>query len=183
MYWSPRIGFNWDPAGDNKNQFRGTVGVFTGPTPGILIGNAYANTGLGLVTLNCSGALNAGLRHRHHAAPEVVQGSGGAGRRAGGYGGRQRQRPELQEPAELHDSLGFDRQLPNDFIFTFEGLYRKAINGILVRDLNLKGPTARGRSAVSRSQRSHPLRRYHHRNRRRHERQSARRSQRSARRR
>ena len=34
VYWSPRVGFNWDPTGDNKNQFRGAIGVFTSPTPG-----------------------------------------------------------------------------------------------------------------------------------------------------
>src|SRR4029434_683217 len=48
--------------------------------------------------------------------------------------------PNFKNPQNFTSSLGFDRQLPYDFIFTFEGLYRKSINGILVRDLNVRGP-------------------------------------------
>ena len=53
---SPRIGVNWDPTGTRSTQIRGAVGMFTGVTPLIMLGNAYANTGLGLVTLNCRNA-------------------------------------------------------------------------------------------------------------------------------
>src|SRR3989442_110817 len=53
---SPRLGFNFDATGDNRNQIRGSVGIYTGPPPYILLGNAYANTGLGLVRLSCTGA-------------------------------------------------------------------------------------------------------------------------------
>ena len=56
VLWSPRIGFNWDVTGDQQNQLRGNVGIFTGPPPFILVANAYQNTGLGLVTLACTGA-------------------------------------------------------------------------------------------------------------------------------
>jgi hypothetical protein len=49
VLWSPRIGFNYDLTGDQTNQVRGSVGIYTGPPPYILLGNAYANTGLGLV--------------------------------------------------------------------------------------------------------------------------------------
>src|SRR3989475_12709139 len=51
---SPRLGFNFDATGDNRNQIRGSVGIYTGPPPYILLGNAYANTGLGLVRLSCT---------------------------------------------------------------------------------------------------------------------------------
>src|SRR5205807_2112103 len=37
-------------------------------------------------------------------------------------------------------SAGFDRQLPYNTVLTVEGLYRKAINGVLIRDANIKGP-------------------------------------------
>ncbi len=36
---SPRLGFNWDVAGDNKTQLRGGTGVFTGKLPFVWIGN------------------------------------------------------------------------------------------------------------------------------------------------
>ena len=99
------------------------------------------NTGLGLVTLNCTWRCDAGLRHRRQQPAEVVQRPGESGCRTGGYGRRERERSELQESRRTsRPRVGFDRQLPKEFIFTFEGLYRKSINGILVRDLNLKGP-------------------------------------------
>jgi outer membrane receptor protein involved in Fe transport len=140
VYWSPRVGFNWDPTGDNKNQFRGVVGVFTSPTPGILIGNAYANTGLGLVTLNCSGAQTPDFVVDVDNLPKSCKGQAAPAPGQAGTAGINVNDPNFKNPQNFTTSLGFDRQLPGDFIFTFEGLYRKAINGILVRDLNLKGP-------------------------------------------
>ena len=141
VYWSPRIGFNWDPTGDNKNQLRGTIGVFTSPTPGILIGNAYANTGLGLVTLNCGTAATApDFVTDVSKLPRSCKGQAAPAPGQAGTAGVNVNDPNFKNPQNFTSSLGFDRQLPYDFIFTFEGLYRKSINGILVRDLNLKGP-------------------------------------------
>ena len=140
-YWSPRLGFNFDPTGDNKNQIRGTIGVFTSPTPGILIGNAYANTGLGLVTLNCSAAGTVpDFVTDIKALPKSCKGQAAPAPGQAGTAGVNVNDPDFKNPQNFTTSLGFDRQLPYDFIFTFEGLYRKAINGILVRDLNLRGP-------------------------------------------
>ena len=140
VYWSPRVGFNWDPSGDNKNQFRGTVGVFTSPTPGILIGNAYANTGLGLVTLNCTGAATPDFVTDVKLLPKSCKGQAAPAAGQAGTAGVNVNDPDFKNPQNFTASLGFDRQLPYDFIFTFEGLYRKSINGIIVHDLNLKGP-------------------------------------------
>jgi outer membrane receptor protein involved in Fe transport len=140
IYWSPRVGFNWDPNGDNKNQVRGTVGVFTSPTPGILIGNAYQNTGLGLVTLNCSGAATPDFTTDVKNLPRACKGQANPAPGQAGTAGVNVNDPDFKNPQNFTTSIGFDRQLPKGFIFTFEGLYRKAINGILVRDLNLKGP-------------------------------------------
>jgi len=140
-YWSPRVGFNWDPTGDNKNQVRGTIGVFTSPTPGILIGNAYANTGLGLVTLNCSAAGTVpDFVADVNLLPKSCKGQPTPAAGQAGTAGVNVNDPDFKNPQNFTTSFGFDRQLPKDFIFTFEGLYRKSINGILVRDLNLRGP-------------------------------------------
>jgi hypothetical protein len=56
VLFSPRLGINYDATGDSRNQIRASVGIYTGPPPYILLGNAYANTGLGLVRLSCTGA-------------------------------------------------------------------------------------------------------------------------------
>ena len=137
---SPRIGVNWDPTGTRSTQIRGTVGIFTGLTPLIMLGNAYANTGLGLVTLNCTGTGvpvfttdvdNLPRSCRNQPAPLPGQAS---------TAGVNVNDPNFKYPQNFSASVGFDHKLPWQTTFTFEGLYRKAINGVLVRDRNIKGP-------------------------------------------
>ncbi len=45
-YWSPRAGFNWDVANDQKTQVRGGTGVFSGKPPYVWISNQIGNTGV-----------------------------------------------------------------------------------------------------------------------------------------
>ncbi|MCW9706418.1 TonB-dependent receptor [Fodinibius salsisoli] len=42
---SPRIGFNWNPMGNQTLQLRGGSGLFTGRFPFVWVGNQVANTG------------------------------------------------------------------------------------------------------------------------------------------
>src|SRR5512147_1839650 len=56
LQWSPRIGFNWDISGDQRNQLRGGVGMFVGRPAYVWLGNSYQNSGSGLGILNCSGS-------------------------------------------------------------------------------------------------------------------------------
>ena len=46
MLWSPRVGMNWDVAGDQTTQVRGGTGVFTGPPLYVWISNQLGNTGV-----------------------------------------------------------------------------------------------------------------------------------------
>ncbi len=43
--FSPRIGFNWDVAGDGTTRLRGGTGVFTGRIPFVWVGNTISNPG------------------------------------------------------------------------------------------------------------------------------------------
>ena len=145
---SPRVGFNWNPGGEDRNQIRGNVGIFTGPPPFIMLGNAYANTGLGLVTLLCS---NTDSTNRPPAfvtnvsqLPRSCAGRATPAPRAAGTAGINVTDPDFKYPQSFVASAGFDRLLPYDFIFTFEGMYRKAINGLAIRELNLRGPEMNG---------------------------------------
>ena len=45
-YWSPRLGFNWDPMSDGMTQVRGGTGLFTGKPPYVWISNQIGNTGV-----------------------------------------------------------------------------------------------------------------------------------------
>ena len=46
MLWSPRVGINWDVAGDQRTQVRGGTGVFTGRPLYVWISNQIGNTGV-----------------------------------------------------------------------------------------------------------------------------------------
>jgi hypothetical protein len=139
VLWSPRLGFNWDPSGSHRNQLRGTIGVFTGAPPLIMIGNAYANTGLGLVRLECSGTAVPAFTTDINNLPKSCLGQATPAPGQAGTLGVNVTDPNFKYPQNFTTSLGFDREIFGGMIFTLEGLYRKAINGVLVRDLNLIG--------------------------------------------
>lgn len=140
VLWSPRLGFNWDPTGDQLNQIRGGVGIYTGPPPYILLGNAYSNTGLGLVRLSCTGAATPAFTVDVNNLPRACANQPVPAPGQFGTAGVNTVDPDFKFPQFFGVSAGFDRRLPFATVLTVEGLYRKAINGVLVRDLNIRGP-------------------------------------------
>ncbi|MBI4542305.1 MAG: TonB-dependent receptor [Gemmatimonadetes bacterium] len=140
VLWSPRVGLNYDLGGEARTQARGNLGIFTGPPPYILLANAFANTGLGLVALTCSGAAVPAFTLDVNNLPKACAGREPPAPGAAGTAGVNINDPNFKYPQYFAGSFGFDRQLPFSSVFTFEGLYRKAINGVLIRDRNLKGP-------------------------------------------
>ena len=55
--------------------------------------------------------------------------------------------PDFKYPQNFTGTFGIDHWLPWDIIGTFEFLYRKEINALYVRDLNLAGPRLVGGNA------------------------------------
>src|SRR5581483_2707256 len=53
VIWEPRLGFNWEPQGNGKQQLRGGIGIFQGKAPYVWISNAFSNTGIDIVSLGC----------------------------------------------------------------------------------------------------------------------------------
>lgn len=150
--FSPRVGFNWDVNGDQTTQLRGNVGVYTAQAPFILIGNAYANTGLGGVTVTCSGADTPAFTTDVSAMPKSCAGRPAPTPGQAGSVGINVTDPDFKYPQNFTASMGFDRKLPWGVVGTFEALYRRDINGLYVRDLNLKGPaTLNGATRLDRN--------------------------------
>ncbi len=139
-YFSPRVGVNWDITGNQTNQIRGNFGVFTGPPPFILVANALQNTGLGLVRLSCTGAGVPAFTIDTQNLPKACAGSAPPAPNRAGTVGVNLNDPNFKYPQSAVGSVGFDRVLPFNVIATVEGMYRHAINGIRIRDLNLLGP-------------------------------------------
>jgi hypothetical protein len=144
VLWSPRAGFNWDVTGDQVNQLRGNIGIFTGPPPFILVSNSFSTNGLGLVTLACDNSTGTtGVPLFTTDLDELPKSCAGQDEPPAGTAGTAGVNvtdPDFKYPQNFTLSLGFDRQLPYGVVLTLEGLYRKAVNGIAVRDLNLRGP-------------------------------------------
>jgi len=140
VLFSPRLGFNWDVSGDQTNQLRGNLGVFTNPPPFVMVANALQNTGLGLVTLSCTGANVPDFTTDVNNLPHACKGQSPPAPGAAGTSTINLNDPNFKYPQTFIASAGFDRRLPFGVIGTVEGLYHHAINGLRIRDLNLASP-------------------------------------------
>lgn len=139
IQWSPRVGFNWDVTGDQRNQLRGGVGAFTGHPAYVWMSNAFQNSGItGVNLLTCQGkntppAFNAASI----ATPPTACGNGLTAS-AGSEVDLLQQ--DLRMPQTLRASLGYDHDLGHNLIATLEGLYTKALYSPFYYNLALTDP-------------------------------------------
>ena len=138
--YSPRAGFNWDILGDRKMVLRGGTGIFTGRVPFVWMvaqsGDAgmvqntilYGESNIGRVFDPVPGPFNPD-RYLPSVQPPagtvipsmftVID-------------------PDLRMPQTWKSSLALDVKLPGDIKGSVEGVYSKDINGIYIRNANLK---------------------------------------------
>jgi len=159
--WSPRIGFNWDVTGDQRNQLRGGVGSFSGAVPFVYLSNAFGNSGLsGYSALTCSGTtvsatattslLPPVFNAQNASAPptscapftrtngQVVPGATVTG--PGSGTAVNTIDPNFKYPKYLKATLGFDHRIHETWIATVEGLYNRSQQNAFYQNLALKGP-------------------------------------------
>ena len=141
ILWSPRVGFNWDVTGRQTTQVRANAGVYTGNSPYILIGNAFSNTGLGGVTVNCilAGTIPT-FSTDVSTLPKNCQGQPAPTPGNAGTLGVNLTDPNFKYPQNFTTTFAVDHWLPGGILGTFEALYRKDINALYVRNLNIIGP-------------------------------------------
>jgi hypothetical protein len=156
--YSPRFGFNWDVTGDQKNQLRGGIGSFSGPTPFVYLSNAFGNSGLsGYSSITCNGAAlsntsvtSAGVpafNAANAAAPPLKcldgtrpNGTIAPGASISGPAASAAVNtidPTFKNPKYLKATGGFDHRFANGFVGTIEGLYSKSQNNAFYRNLAL----------------------------------------------
>ena len=137
---SPRIGFNWDVSGDQTSQIRGGIGLFVGTPPYVWLENAYVNSGSIITFLNCgaSGTRAPTFNIDPEANPTC---QGGLGSKP--IGDVNWLSSNLKFPQPLRASLGYDRSLPRDLVFSVEGLFSKTLNQFFFVNRNLAGVTGR----------------------------------------
>ncbi len=141
---SPRIGFNWDVTGDQKNQLRGGVGSFTGRPSYVFYSNAYGNTGAGVTILNCGNSGNPGLSPLfssdvNNQSAVCRNGAGLTGYQTGGFLGQiATVDRNFKNPQSARGTLGYDRAITPTLTATVEGLYTHAIYAPFYVNDNLK---------------------------------------------
>jgi hypothetical protein len=139
--FSPRVGFNWDVAGDGKRQVRGGGGLFSGRTPYVWLSNQYSNTGIEFQRIGAS--FNANNR-----IPFVTNISGQPRTVTGATAGAFTNEidlidPDYTYPRVLRGSLAYDQQLGVlGLVGTVEVLGSKTLKDIDYENLNrVPGPT------------------------------------------
>ena len=130
--WSPRAGFNWDVARDQKTQVRGGTGIFTGPPLYVWISNQLGNTGV------LQGSLLEDNPTTRPFSPDInrYKPATVTGAPAASY--------ELDVtdnsfkfPQIWRTNIAVDRRLPGGITATGEFVYNKDVNGVSYINANL----------------------------------------------
>ncbi|MEP6989536.1 MAG: carboxypeptidase regulatory-like domain-containing protein, partial [bacterium] len=156
--YSPRLGFNWDVTGDQKNQLRGGIGSFSGPTPFVYLSNAFGNSGLsGYSSITCNGAAltnasatssgvpafsaanaaNPPLTCLSGTRPDNSTAPGAAISGPAASAAVNTIDPAFKNPKYLKATAGFDHRFINGIVGTIEGLYSRSQNNAFYRNLAL----------------------------------------------
>jgi hypothetical protein len=134
---SPRIGFNWNLAGDRDEQVRGGVGIFVGRPPFVWLGNAFQNSGTGLGQLTC---VAPGVVPRFTtataAAPPPTCANGSTAATTGDIALLSK---DLEFPQYARASLAYDRRFGHAWIASLEGLYTRAMSTFFYTNRALAG--------------------------------------------
>ncbi len=143
--FSPRLGFNMDITGDQRNQVRGGIGLFVGTPPYVWLQNAYAQNGRTFTLLNCGSVFAGGANAP--PSPAFTADASNLNSCAGGLGAKpigavSFLNKDLKFPQPMRANLAFDRVLPGNLIATFEGLYSRTLNQLFFVNRALSGPVA-----------------------------------------
>ncbi len=133
ILWSPRFGFNYDLAGDQKTQIRGGTGVFTGQPLYVWISNQLGNTGVLQGSL-----LNAATPTRSRSRPTSTRykPTNVTGAPAASYELNVTDN-DFRFPQVWRSNIAVDRRLPGGITGTAEFMYNRDVNGIYYINANL----------------------------------------------
>jgi hypothetical protein len=136
ILWSPRVGFNYDIAGDQKTQVRGGTGVFTGQPLYVWISNQLGNTGMlqgSLTSANTAAYPFSTNVDKYKPAP--------TGQPAASYELNVTDN-DFRFPQVWRSNLALDRRLPGGWTGTAEYIYNRDVNGIYYINANLPAAQA-----------------------------------------
>jgi hypothetical protein len=134
---SPRIGFNWSPGEETMTQIRGGIGLFSGTLPLAWVADAFINNGVRSAFLICEGSNAPGFSQEPPTS--CLDGTGPSAELPAAVTIFD---PELKLPRDFRSSLAVDRALPFGFVGTVEWVFTRALNQVMLREINLQDPVA-----------------------------------------
>ena len=123
LLFSPRVGFNWNAAGERRTQIRGGTGIFTGRVPFVWVGNVISNPGAN-PQLYPQGPVITTHPNTTLAQSFYINAMD----------------PKFKFPQSWTTDLAIDQQLPGGALGTLEAIYGKDLNSVFMRNANLKAP-------------------------------------------
>src|SRR5205807_9314699 len=117
--WPPRLGFNWNAAGDRRTQVRGGTGIFTERVPFVGIGNVLSNP-----------SLNPSLFPAGPLRPTGSPSDSSTLQQSFDVNGVN---PKFKWPQVWTTDLAIDHQLPGGLLGTLELIYGKDLHAIYMQ--------------------------------------------------
>jgi hypothetical protein len=130
--WSPRLGFNYDVAGQGRTFLRGGIGVFTGRPAYTWIASAYRDDGRHQLFVSCDGAQ---VPQFDPLLQPTTCISGAPPPSRLSFFNR-----DVKFPQSVKTFLGADQRLPGDIIATVDVLFTRAQHQLYFSDANLLTP-------------------------------------------
>ena len=127
---SPRVGFNWDIAGNQRFVLRGGTGIFVGRIPFAWYGYAYYNNGTSFNAVDLNPPT-----HPFHIPTDPT--SFDSLSKTTAKVERDAFVNNFHMPQVWRSSLAIDFKIPGDVKVTLEALYTKTIYDVMIQQLNL----------------------------------------------
>lgn len=132
---SPRVGFRWWVDDSHTTLIRGGLGLFTGQPPLVWFSNAYNNTGMEAksVTVNNPVAVLDGFKFTSNPYEDLVKPGVVSGTGSGATINTLNKK--FKYPQSFRVNLGLEQDLGAGFKFSFDAIYAKTLNNVLVKNL------------------------------------------------
>ncbi|MFO7370079.1 MAG: TonB-dependent receptor [Bacteroidales bacterium] len=140
IMWSPRLGFNWDAAGNRSIQVRGGSGLFTGRVPFVWISNQFSNNGqlngtfsTGSSSASANPIVDPPIIYTTDPYDQPTAEDLG---RTAGRGAINIIDKDLKFPKVFRSNLAMDMKLGWGVVATVEGIFSKTYNNVKFINLN-----------------------------------------------
>jgi hypothetical protein len=138
-YWSPRLGFRYDPYGTKNLIIRGGTGIFTGRIPFVWMTNITQNSGMyqfGAIVNNAAAlqrfTFNPDPLHHLNRGDALLPTTAGTSV----PGNIVMADPNFKFPSVWRTNIAADQKFGNGWVLTFEGIFTKDINAVVMRNAN-----------------------------------------------